>query len=179
MTIDIAENRTSRKWSRKELIGRVLWAACQPFFRYSPRLLWEWRNFLLRRFGATIGKNVHIHPSVRIFIPWNLDVGDWSAIGFDVLLYNLGPMKIGSKVTISQRAHLCGGSHDFRDAAMPLLKCTIEIGNGAWVCTDAFVGPNVTIGSNTVVGACSVVVSNIEANVVIAGNPAKKIRDRE
>lgn len=173
--MDIDTNRAARKWSKKELAGRVLWSACQPLFRFSPRLLWGWRRWLLGLFGAKIGAQVQIHPSVRIFIPWNLEVGEWSAIGFDVLLYNLGPLKIGRKVTVSQRAHLCGGTHDFRDPAMPLIKTPIEIGDESWICADAFVGPGVTVGARTVVAARAVVVRDVAAHLIVGGNPAKPI----
>ena len=134
--MNIDQNRAARKWTRKELAGRAIWAACEPLFRFSPRLLWGWRRFLLRLFGAKVGKHVHILPSARIFIPWNLEIGDWSSVGFDALIYNLGPVRIGEKVTISQRAHLCAGSHDFRDPTMPLTKPPIEIGDEAWICAE-------------------------------------------
>ena len=176
--MDIDQNRATRKWSRKELAGRVLWAACSPLFHWSPRLLWGWRCFLLRLFGAKVRRNVHIHPSVRIFIPWNLQIGDWSSVGFDALIYNLGPVVIGEKVTISQRTHLCAGSHDFRDPAMTLLKLPIMIGNEAWICADAFVGPGVVVGKGAVVGARAVVVKDVEAGSVVGGNPAKVISKR-
>lgn len=177
-SMDIDQNRAVRKWTRKELAGRVLWAACGPLFGWSPRLLWGWRRFLLRLFGASVGKNVHIHPSVRIFIPWNLEIGDWSSVGFDALLYNLGLLKIGEKVTVSQRAHLCGGSHDFRDPAMPLTKAPITIGNEAWICADAFVGPGVMVGARAIVAARAMTVKDVEADAIVGGNPAKKIGDR-
>jgi len=176
--MDIDQNRTASKWSRKELIGRVLWAAIQPFFRFSPRLLWGWRRFLLRFFGAKIGKQVQIHPTVRIFIPWNLEVGDWSSVGFDALLYNLGPLRLGASVTVSQRAHLCGGSHDFRDPAMPLLKLPITIEDEAWICADAFVGPGVTVGARAVVAARAVAVKDVDAEAIVGGNPAASIGKR-
>lgn len=176
--MDIESNRSSRKWTRKELLGRALWAACRPLFRWSPRLFWGWRTFLLRQFGAKIGRHVQIHPSVHIFIPWHLEIGDWSSVGFDALLYNLGPLKIGAKVTISQRAHLCGGSHDFRDPTMPLLKESITIGDEAWICADAYVGPGVMVGAQAVVAARAVVVKHIEAGVVVAGNPAREVGRR-
>lgn len=177
--MDIDLNRASRKWTQKELVGRVLWAACAPLFRFSPRLLWGWRCSLLRLFGAKIGRNVHIHPSVRIFIPWNLEINDWSSVGFDALIYNLGPVTIGNKVTVSQRAHLCAGSHDFRNPAMTLLKVPIAIGDEAWICADAFVGPGVTVGCSAVVGARAVVVKDVEARAIVAGNPARVIGARE
>ena len=125
-----------------------------------------------------MGKHVHIHPSVRVFIPWNLQIGDWSSIGFDALIYSLGTVKIGCKVTVSQRAHLCAGSHDFRDSAMPLLKLPITIGDEAWICADAFVGPGVEVGHSAVVGARAVVVRNVDAGAIVGGNPAKVIGKR-
>jgi len=173
--LDISANRKTAKWSRRELAGRLLWAALVPLFRFSPRLCWGWRRFLLRCFSAKVGRHVHIHPSVRIFIPWHLEIGDWSSVGFDALLYNLGPLKIGEKVTISQRAHLCGGSHDFRDPAMPLLKLPIDIGDGAWICADAFIGPGVRIGGKAVIAARGVVVKDVEGGSIMGGNPAKLI----
>ena len=176
--MDIDQNRAARKWTREEMLGRVLWALCGPLFRFSPRLLWGWRCFLLRLFGGTVGKNVHIHPSVRIFIPWNLEIGDWSSVGFDALIYNLGQVKIGSKATVSQRAHLCAGSHDYRDPAMTLLKLPIVIGDEVWVCADAFVGPGVEVGEKAVVGARAVVMKDVATGSVVGGNPARVIGQR-
>lgn len=176
--LDIAANRESRKWTNSELLGRILWRLCTPLFRFSPRLCWSWRRFLLRRFGATIGKHVHIHPTARIYIPWNLQVGDWSSIGFDAMIYNLGPLVIGEKVTISQRVHLCGGSHDFRSPTMTLNKACITIDAGAWIAADAFIGPGITIAKSAVVGARSVVVKDVEPSAIVAGNPAQIIGRR-
>jgi len=176
-TIDqrISENRSQRKWSLGELVGRVLWGSVWPLFRFSPRLCWGWRCWLLRRFGARVGVGVHIHPSAQIFIPWNLEIGDWSSIGFDALVYNLGPLRVGQRVTISQRAHLCGGTHDYRDPTMPLVKSPISINDDAWICADAFVGPGVTIGSAAVVAARAVVVKRVDSGAIVGGNPAKSI----
>lgn len=177
-TAPVQANRSQRKWTRKELAGRVLWGAAWPLFRFSPRLCWGWRRTLLRFFGARIGRQVHIHPTVRIFIPWQLEIGDWSSIGFDALIYNLGPARIGERVTISQRAHLCGGTHDYRDATMPLIKSPITVGDDAWICADAFIGPGVSVGSATVVAARSVVVKHVPSGVIVGGNPAREIGRR-
>lgn len=142
-------------------------------------MCWEWRSALLRLFGARIGRKVQIHPRARIFIPWNLEVGDWSAIGFDAMIYNLGPLKIGSKVTISQRAHLCGGSHDFRDPAMRLTKNPITIADQVWICADAYVGPDVVLGEGAVLAARAVVVKDVEPWTIVGGNPARLLGQRQ
>lgn len=67
--MDIEANRSAKKWSRKELIARILWTACLPLFRFSPQPCWGWRRFLLRLFRAKVGREVQIHPSTRIFMP--------------------------------------------------------------------------------------------------------------
>ena len=133
---------------------------------------------MLRLFGGKVGAQVHIHPSARIFLPWNLEIGDWSSVGFDALLYNLGPMKIGERVTISQRAHLCGGTHKFREASMPLVRAAITVGDEAWICADAFVGPGVTVGARAVVGAAAVVMRSVHEGKIVTGNPARETGER-
>ena len=174
--IDIASNRKARKWSRRELVARALWDVLSlPLFRWTPRPLWAWRRGLLRCFGAKIGKNVHVYPTARIIVPWNLCIGDNSAVGDRAILYSLGPIDIGANVTISQNAHLCSGTHDFRHPAMPLLKLPIVIGRGAWVCADAFVGPGVVVGEMAVVGARAVVVRDVSNDAIVVGNPARVV----
>lgn len=175
---DVSENRRSTKWSKKALLGRILWGTTLPFFRLSPRPLWGWRRFILRSFGAKIGQNVHIHSTVKITIPWNLSIGDHCAIGDSVILYALGPIKIGTASTVSQYAHICAGSHDFRDGKMTLIKPPITIGDDVWICADAFIGPNVSIGDKSIIGARAVITQDVEVNSVYAGNPAKRINQR-
>jgi putative colanic acid biosynthesis acetyltransferase WcaF len=178
VSMDIEANRKSAKYTQGELLGRFLWTCCTPLFRWSPRLCWGWRRFLLRLFGAKVGMQVHIHPSARIFLPWNLEIGDWSSVGFEALLYNLGPMKIGGRVTISQRAHLCGGTHKFREASMPLVRAVITVDDEAWICADAFVGPGVRIGRRAVVGARAVVMRSVHEGKIMMGNPARETGER-
>ena len=178
VSLDIQANRSMRKWTRREQVGRVLFACIVPFFRLSPRPLWGVRRAILRAFGARIGADVHITPSVAITIPWNLSVGDRAAVGERAILYALGPIMIGADATISQGAHICAGTHDFRDPAMPLLKPPVTIGAGAWICADAFVGPGVSVGELAVVGARAVAMRDVEAAAIVVGNPARTVGTR-
>ncbi len=179
-SLDIQSNRRAGKYTRREQLLRVLWGCLgRPLMRLSPRPCFAWRRAVLRAFGARVGRQVHVYPTTVIYFPWNLTVGDWSAIGEDALIYNLGPVTLGSRVTVSHRAHLCAGTHDFRDPAMPLLKPPIAVGDQAWVCADAFVGPGVAIGAGAVVGARAVVVKDVAEWSIVAGNPARTIGRRE
>lgn len=176
--LDIAANRSAQKYDTRDIVRRVLWGIGFYLFRYSPRLLYGWRRGLLRAFGASVGKHVRIHPSATIYFPWKFAIGDWSSIGQDAMIYSLGPITIGEKVTVSQRAHLCAGTHDASDPTMPLLKPPIDVGDQAWVCADAFVGPGVTVGEGAVVGARAVAVNDVEKWVIVGGNPARPIKER-
>ena len=179
MHLDIAANRKSRKWTRKELAGRLAWGLLAgPLFAWTPRPMWGWRCAVLRLFGARIGRNVHISPSVRITIPWNLDIDDFSAAGDRAIFYALGPIRVGKCVTISQGAHICAGSHDWRSPKMTLIKPPITIGDDAWICADAFVGPGVTIGERAILGARGVAMRDLPAGVIATGNPAVVVSHR-
>jgi 2-polyprenyl-6-hydroxyphenyl methylase/3-demethylubiquinone-9 3-methyltransferase len=144
--LNIEACRDARPYSRKEYLGRVLWAMAGPLFRFSPRPLFAWRRLLLRLFGAQVGAGAHVYPSARVYLPWNLSLGEQASIGEWALVYNLGPVSIGDRATISHRAHLCAGTHDYTDPALPLQRLPIEIGSQAWICADAFVGPGCRIG---------------------------------
>ena len=177
--LDIEANRSARKYSNRELLLRVLWSFGQVLFRFSPRPFFGFRRWLLRLFGAKVGARVNIYPSARIYFPWNLEIADNSSIGEWALIYNLGPIKIGDRTTISQRVHLCAGTHDYKDPSMPLIKPPIQIGNEVWVCADAFVGPDTVIKDRAIVAAASVVVKDVEKLQVVGGNPAKLIKLRD
>jgi acetyltransferase-like isoleucine patch superfamily enzyme len=117
-------------------------------------------------------------PARGFYLPWNLTLGEEASIGEWALIYNLGPVTIGDRATISHRAHLCAGSHDYRDPALPLLRPPIEIGAQAWVCADAFIGPKVRVGEGAVVGAAAVVMRDVGDWEIVAGNPARVVKRR-
>lgn len=176
---DVAGNRAATKYSAREQSLRVLWSFGQWLLRLSPRPFFAWRRFVLRLFGARIGRNVNVYPSTRIYMPWNVTVDDWAAIGEDVFIYSLGPVEIGAGATVSYRAHVCAGTHDFSDPLTPLLKPRVSIGAGAWIGTDAFIGPGVSVGPRALVGARAVVVRDVPAAAVVVGNPARRIGMRQ
>ncbi len=176
--LDVRQNRSARKYTRREMALRVLWLPGQYLLRWSPRPLFGWRRAVLRAFGATVGQHAHVHNSTRIAMPWNLTLGDWAAVGEDVLVYNLGRVTIGERATVSHRAHLCAGTHDYRDPSLPLLKPPVTVGAQAWVCAEAFVGPGVTVGEGAVVGAAAVAMRDVEPWTVVSGNPARHVKDR-
>lgn len=174
----IASNRRASTYSRVEIFRRLIWGGVRPLFHYSPRPCFAWRRFLLRCMGASVGREVHVYPSAQIYYPWMISVGDHAAIGEHAIVYSLGRIVIGKRATISQRAHLCAGTHDYRDPTLPLQRPPITIGADAWVCADAFVGPGISVGDGAVIGARAAVFRNVEPWTIVGGNPARFIKLR-
>lgn len=165
--------------SLKNKMARVGWNFVQAlFFSTAPRWgLYKWRLFLLRMFGAKMGDS-YVRPSCRIWAPWNLEVGENTALDEQVNCYCVAPIKIGSSAVISREAFLCTASHDIHSPTRDLITAPIIIGDFAWVAARAFVGPGVTIGEGAVVGACAVVTKDVEPWTIVAGNPARFIKKR-
>ena len=173
--LDIFANRHARKYSRLEQVSRGLWFFGEWLLRLSPRPCFDWRCWVLRRFGARIGEHVRICPTTRILFPWKLRIGNWSAVAENATIYNPGLIVIGARATISHGAHLCSGTHDYTQTDLPLLRLPIKIGDQAWICTEAFIGPGVRVGTGAVVGARAVSHRAVAPWTVVAGNPARPI----
>jgi putative colanic acid biosynthesis acetyltransferase WcaF len=178
MALDIDAARAARPYSAHEYAGRALWSLAMPLFRFSPRLCYGWRRWMLRAFGASVGSGVRIDPKAQIVIPWKLAIGDQASVGDRVLIYNLGMVTIGARATLSHLAHVCAGTHDYLDPRLPLLRLPIEIGADAWICSQAFVGPGVTVSEGAVVAACAVVTEAVAPWTVVGGNPARLLKAR-
>ncbi len=161
-------------------VGRILWAiAWTVLFRPSPRVFYGWRRMVLRWFGAKIGHNARIAPSVRIWAPWNLTVGEEASLGYSVDCYCVEPIRIGSHATVSQEAFLCAATHDVHDPHMGLVSAPIVIDDQAWVCARAFIAPGVHIGVGGVVGACAVATRDVAPWTIVVGNPARFLKQRD
>lgn len=160
-------------------IERVIWqTAWLLLARWTPPPLHAWRGFLLRLFGARIGKGARVHASVSVWLPRNLALGERALIGRRVNCYNQGHVAIGADAVVSQGAHVCASTHDVADPNFQLLLRPITIGKDAWIAADAFVGPGVTVGEGAVLGARGVAIRDLDAWTIYRGNPAEPVRRR-
>lgn len=167
-------------FSLQNRLLRYLWGwVWLILFRSSPKFAFAWRRFLLRLFGAKIGKKAIIYPSVRVWAPWKLSMDANSCIGEHVDCYCAARVSLGQWSVVSQYSILCTASHDHERDGMPGIQAPIEINEYAWVAADSYLGPGVTIGAGAVVGARSSVYKDVEAWTVVGGNPAKLISRRQ
>jgi putative colanic acid biosynthesis acetyltransferase WcaF len=128
------------------------------------------RRAILRAAGASIAPTARIRPTVRINCPWNLSVGDHTAIGDRVIIDASAPVVIGSRSTISQ--YSCIFTTDEQPDAPPERR-PVTIGSDCWIATDTYIEPGVRIEDQTVVGARSTVRSDLPPAAVCAGDPAR------
>lgn len=155
-------------------LKEALWRLCQGLF-FQP--LWHmpsgFRVFVLRCFGAKVGRRVVIRAGVNISFPWRLELGDDVWLGEEVMILSLAPVTIGSNVCISQRAFLCTGSHHHQSETFDLITRPIHVGEQCWIAAMSFVGPGVTLGQGARVGAGAVVLDDVPAGALAAGVPAR------
>jgi putative colanic acid biosynthesis acetyltransferase WcaF len=147
-------------------------------FRFSPRPMHAWRSFLLRCFGASIGRNAHIYPTAKIWAPWNLICDEYAAIAEEAVIYNPKPLRMGSHAIVSQQAYLCGATHDYEDPSFPLVSFPMTLGAYSWVCARATVQPGVNLGEGAILALASVATRDLEPWTVYGGIPARKIKNR-
>lgn len=163
---------------RNAFVVQIWWIVQAIFFKNSPQFMYGFRRFLLRLFGAKIGKKVIIRPTVATSYPWKVSIGDYSWIGDDVVLYSLGDIEIGKNVVISQKSYICAASHDYLQSEFPIFASVVRIQDECWLATDVFVAPGVTIHKGTVIGSRSSVYKDLPSNKVCMGSPAEIIKDR-
>ncbi len=173
---EIPEPPRKSPWSRRAQIVRALWGVLGvPLFRFSPTPLHGWRRFLLRRFGASIGKNVRIHPAAKVIIPWNLTIHDNAVVHDRAILYALGPISIGQDSEIGSLSHICAGTHDYTDPKFTLLREPITIGPRCILGTATFIAPRVVLAPGTITHPRAAIYANTEPDTQYIGNPAKPV----
>ncbi|HEY0978728.1 MAG TPA: WcaF family extracellular polysaccharide biosynthesis acetyltransferase [Flavobacteriales bacterium] len=161
------------------MVKRTLWYFTNALFFLNPCFPFRSpKPFLLRLFGARVGRGVVIHPGVNIKFPWKLSIGDHSWIGQRVWLDNLDTLTIGNNVVISQGALIIQGSHDYKKVDYPTYSRPVVLEDGSWVGAGAIVTLGVTLKSHAVLAVGSVATKDLEAYTVYQGNPAVPVRER-
>lgn len=158
---------------------RAVWQLCwSALARWTPPGWMPLRRMVLEAFGARVHRTAMVRSDVRIWWPGYLEMGPHASIGPGAICYNVAPVTLGARATVSQRAHLCAAGHDIDRPDFPLRPEPIRIEEDAWVAAEAFVGPGVVVGRGAVLGARGVAARSLDPWTVYAGNPATVIRTR-
>lgn len=160
-------------------IKRMAWYFINVLFFINPMNPFSsLKVFLLKIFGARMGKGIVIKPGVNIKYPWMLEVGDHSWIGENVWIDNLAPVKIGRNCCISQGGMLLCGNHNYKKDTFDLIVAGITMEDGSWVGARSMVCPGVTLKSHSVLTVDSTATETLEPYGLYKGNPAVRVRER-
>lgn len=138
------------------------------------------RRIMLEELLGEIGENSIIEPPFRCIYGTSTHIGNHTYLNFHCAILDNGGVRIGDHVMIGPYVQIYTAAHpiqaDLRIAGWETAKA-ITIGDNVWIGGGAILMPGVAVGKNSVVGAGAVVTRDVPASVVVAGNPARVIRE--
>lgn len=138
------------------------------------------RDQLIRELFGTTGEKIHVEPNVRVDYGYNIHVGENFYANFDCTFLDVCPIRIGDNAMLGPDVNLYTPEHPLhpveRNGGMEFAR-PITIGDNCWIGGNATIIGGVTLGDNVVVAAGSVVTKSFPDNVVVAGNPARVIKE--
>jgi putative colanic acid biosynthesis acetyltransferase WcaF len=178
-TIDLSSFNTENCDKGASYFKQTMWYfvnAC--FVRASWNPFMGIKIWLLKVFGAKIGKGLIIKNNVTIKFPWKLSIGNHVWLGENCWIDNLDTVTIGNDVCISQGALLLTGNHDYTQSTFDYRNAPIVIEDGVWIGAKSVVCPGVTCYSHSVLSVGSIITKNMECFTIYQGNPAIAVRAR-
>lgn len=156
---------------------RIQDAMC-AYNRLKPSQVKKRRDFLAKIFGR-IGRKCNILPPFRCDYGFRIEVGENFFANYNFIVLDGNYVRIGDNVWIAPNVGIYAAGHplDVNDRiagweyAFP-----VTIGNNVWIGGSVSIIGGVTIGDNAVVAAGSVVIRDVPANTLVAGNPARVVR---
>lgn len=168
-----------RKIKFKRRIATALLSLCRNSsysIFYGLRVRW------LKMLGAKIGYNVKVKPGVFIEYADNLEIGNNVSIQHNCFISAYDKIRIGDNVSIAHGVSILTSTHPYDTACIirnsPLIKAPVMIGNNVWIGMKSSLLSGVEIGTGSVIGAHSLVTKSVPKNKVVAGAPAKIIKER-
>lgn len=159
---------------------RWLWFFFNILVFKTPLFPFYWcKVSLLRLFGAKIGRNVVIKPSVNIKYPWFLELGNNVWVGEKVWIDNLTKVQIGNNVCLSQGSLLLTGNHNYTKESFDLMVKPIVLEDGVWIGARAVVCGGCICRDHSVLSVGSIASGELESGWIYRGNPCVKTKKRK
>lgn len=134
-----------------------------------------YNGLLQELFGDQMKENVSIHPPFYCNLARHLHIGKNVTIMPYFKCMSAGHVYIEENVRIALDVKILTNNHDFYQRDILTVE-DVHIGKNVWIGAGATILPGVTLGENAIVGAGSVVTRDVDANMVVAGNPARPIK---
>lgn len=181
-----------REWEK--MLGGEVYDAVHPEFlrrlEFTRGKLWEYnnlhpgevekRNGIIREILGGCGERFHINQPFRCDYGCNIFIGEDFFANFNLTILDEATVRIGAHAFIGPNVSIYTACHpldaESRNTCVEWAE-PVTIGDNVWIGGNAVILPGVSLGDNVVVGAGAVVTKSFPSNVVIAGNPAKIIKE--
>lgn len=142
------------------------------------------RFWIFKLLFAKLGAQSMIDYQTYFRYPWRMRIGRGVCINrgcefYGAMMAANGVITVGNHCAFGPRVRILTATHDYRCLDLPDAAASVTIGDHVWVGAGATILPGVTIGSGAVVGAGSVVTRDVAPFTIVAGNPARFIKNRE
>ena len=139
----------------------------------------EGRQGLLTSLFQYIGHDVIVEPPFHCDYGWNISLGAGAYVNVNCVILDCARVTIGAGSLLGPGVQLSTATHPVdpgeRERGLEY-ALPITVGTNVWIAASVVIGPGVTIGDNSTLGAGSVVLDEVPANVVVAGNPSRVVR---
>lgn len=176
-----------RKFFREHTVRQLATIAieqwAQPILGWIPGLTgFVMRYLLFKALFGSLGGMCYVAPGVTMQRCYGIRAGKNLAVNRGSLIDGKGGVEIGDNVLIGPYVIITSAQHSFERPDLPMnaqaeKKARVQIGNDVWIGTHAIINPGVSIGDRVIVAAGAVVTHDVESHSVVAGVPAKKIKD--
>ena len=155
---------------------------CHEFNMLSPAETEKGRAILRRLFGKTVGDKFLVQPSFWCDYGYNIEVGENFFANHNTVILDCAKVKFGDNVFIGPNCGFYTASHPLdvqrRNAGLETAK-PITVCDNVWIGGGVTVLPDVTIGEGAVVAAGAVVTKDVPPHTVVAGVPARVVKQLE
>lgn len=138
----------------------------------------RFRGFLLSPFFKKCGKGLKVAGGVTINNPDKIVIGDNVYFAHNVWMNGVGGITFGSDISLAPMVVVVSSKHvvEKNKVTKKINTGSVKIGSGVWLASHVVVSEGVEIGDSTIIGANSVVLTNIPSNCLAAGAPAKVLK---
>lgn len=168
----------------KNILEKLFFAIIKIFgFLIDNKIYRTVKIIFLRAYWKTklnyIGENTVLYPSIVFHNPEKISIGKNCSVAEFVHFWGGSGVKIGNNVMIASHAVITSSTHKPEELIMRNSTQTkpITIEDNVWIGAHAIILPGIVIKEGSVVAAGAVVNKDVPENVIVAGIPAKKIRD--
>jgi acetyltransferase-like isoleucine patch superfamily enzyme len=155
--------------------------------KYFYRILYNIHRMLDKGYSEYLksrmrcGEGVTLRENALIYCPERVNLADGVTIGSRVTIMAQGGVDIGTATMVGPGVTILSVNHDFshsKDAKVTQRKRAVKIGREVWIAGGAIILPGVKVGDYAVVAAGAVVTRDVPPNTIVAGVPAKHVRER-